>query len=186
MGRSTSTVSGRPDGKVENICSIDGQNGLITYAIPNSKTPTYKHQEEVKRNLVDGYIENGVELYSGLQLYSDTSSATAVLVDIDITSALTGSKILFQQLDGSFEVREIATEPYYIEGSGYRTDVSIPYTRLIWQTIIIITKSPYLATMGTHTHTSIIGDPANYPSSMKSVLASGRGIGFMDALLVGE
>ena len=55
------TGNGRPDSKTAEHCYINGQGGLICYAIPNAKTPTYKHQEEVRRNLVDGYIENGVE-----------------------------------------------------------------------------------------------------------------------------
>ena len=52
------TGNGRPDSKTAEHCCINGQGGLICYAIPNAKTPTYKHQEEVRRNLVDGYIEN--------------------------------------------------------------------------------------------------------------------------------
>ena len=52
---------GRPDLKFYDKTYIEGQGGLVCFAIPNALTPTYKHQEEVRRNLVNGYIENGVE-----------------------------------------------------------------------------------------------------------------------------
>lgn len=51
------TVSGRADSRNFNYRYIFGNGGGISFAIPNAKTPTYKHLEEVKRNLVDGYVE---------------------------------------------------------------------------------------------------------------------------------
>jgi len=193
MGRSTLTTSGRPDNKVEGICSIDGQNGLIVYAVPNANKPTYKHLEEVKRNLTNGYIENGVELTKHtFVLYGITfASPNTVLGSAagstpDRTIYGDGEIVYVFGNTGVYKGR--ITDEAQITLIQEHGNVSTDFTdnnATVYE-YYKLTKSPYLATQGSQTHTDLIGDPANYPTSLKSVLASGKGVGFMNALLTSD
>jgi len=145
------TGNGRPDGKEAEICSIDGQNGLICYAIPNAKTPTYKHQEEVKRNLIDGYIENGVEIDKYFTSTETRSTGTSVsALTVGTGHNITEDNIVYV-LDGGNIVHygvPITIESDYIFLRQF--DGTTVFDRVLNTTYTIVTtkKSPYLATQG--------------------------------------
>ena len=177
------TGNGRPDNKESNLSYINGQGGLICFSIPNAKTPSYKHMDEVKRNLVDGYVENGVEIIETLQTGGTNSQDGYIFVNISSlgdSEPLIGSSIYHNGVSRQILAYEIGT------GNRWKMDVGENISKVLNEPIIIAKKSPYLATQGTTTHTDLIGNPANYPADLKALLASGKGVGFMNPLLVGQ
>ena len=164
------TGNGRPDSKTAEHCYINGQGGLICYAIPNAKTPTYKHQEEVRRNLVDGYIENGVEIISDVVKYGLSNTNywwfSSINNYFDILKDFPIGKMFYLKTDIGVYLVTVsisrAGEMYATKGtliSGvYPTTPSSNYSFFNEvKKYYIERKSPYLATQGTTTHTDLIG-----------------------------
>jgi len=179
------TGNGRPDSKEADLSYIEGQGGLLCYSIPNAKTPTYKHQEEVKRNLVDGYIENGVETNYGVTCtsvrdgFSDGGAGNRTYVYLSdgwytTVGDQTGIDTTFGYIIHSSGVYKISGR----NNSGAAIldvelgNISANFTNGDSFFIIHKTKSPYLATQGTMTHTDLIGDPAPYNSLDATYIAN--------------
>ena len=171
----------RPDSKFYDKTYIEGQGGLICYAIPNAKTPTYKHKEEVRRNLVDGYIENGIELlrverYHGLSYYAYTATRTGVYMSSYCGlyyNYSVGDRIQCFYIDDN-GISTVLSGTVHSKSHGYIIVIDHPNFSTSFTTgsnqatkgyFYIPVKSPYLATQGTTTHTDLIGDPAPYKSS---------------------
>jgi len=193
---------GRPDLKFYDKTYIEGQGGLICYAIPNALTPTYKHQEEVRRNLVDGYVENGVEIIGintasnwqeyltgkfrlnfgakylaglGFESFMPLASPYTDIIGRNV-SAPNSSQITGYVATNTGNLYYI-TELNIDESSADRLYIeNLSGASLddlnAGYKLVLFKKSPYLATQGSMLHTDLIGDPVPYVSTDATYIAN--------------
>jgi len=182
------TYYGHPDSKFYDKCYINGQGGLICFSIPNANKPTYTHREEVRRNLVDGYVENGVEIAGyayrsssaafvfmpqdstiSLYIYGDSSTSYSNINNGDSVYVL-GKKVeVLDKTNGNiklsykYQAQELIDILEVLTGKSNTGTSNVYLYASYWSGLsrtIIMKKSPYLATMGTTTlETEIIGIP---------------------------
>jgi hypothetical protein len=175
----SSVYSRRSDSKFYDKTYINGQNGLVIYAVPNANKPTFKMLEEVKRNLVDGYIQNGTFTE---QVTQTTTGTVATLEVSNGTLYKVGDYVQVYDMTnntvhGRKRIVSIATNTLTLDST---------IVKVAGSYLISGGKSPYLATQGNSTFTSLLGNPQHYPTSVKSLLTSGKAIGFCSADLVND
>ena len=206
-------ITGRPDLRYYDKVYLASQGGIAPSALPYAgKLEDIMFDKAVQSDIAGGSgLQEGVEIAFYGDFVSNLSSSQSTALDGTPRSRIQSNidafgigtnKILYANIDFSRCYIEADSGRYY---SAYAIQTDNTPNTTIWlyrddvhnggtnddysvdtYNIIRMDKQPALLTRKSATHTDIIGDPANYPSDWLSHLASGKSIGFANALLVDD